>query len=73
MTANNEPTQNRPGETLTEQEKIQEFIRELALAFRRITGRKVENDLEGLPVDLGDSDEYPQDNLKNIPVDPKKQ
>ena len=36
------------------QEKIREFCYELALALRRITGRVIEGDLEGLPVDMGE-------------------
>ncbi|PKO12305.1 MAG: hypothetical protein CVU39_25000 [Chloroflexi bacterium HGW-Chloroflexi-10] len=59
MSVNNEPTQNKSGITVAEQQKIQEFVRELALAFRRITGRKVDHDLEGLPVDLGISNPKP--------------
>jgi hypothetical protein len=54
MSANPEPAVDPKGGNLSEQEKIQEFIRALALAFRRITGRVVENDLEGLPVDIGE-------------------
>ncbi len=65
MSANNEPTQNKSGNTIAEQQKIQEFIRELALAFRRITGRKVDQDLDGLPVDLGESNQKPTDDNGN--------
>jgi hypothetical protein len=54
MSANPEPAVDPKAGNLSEQEKIQEFIRALALAFRRITGRVVENDLEGLPVDIGE-------------------
>jgi hypothetical protein len=68
MAVNNESSQSRPGETFSEQEKIQEFIRELALAFRRITGRKVENDADDLPVDLGNSDENSQDDSEQMPI-----
>lgn len=53
MAANNESSEAPKANNLSEQEKIQEFIRELALAFRRITGRTIENDIEGLPVDAG--------------------
>ncbi|TLM99278.1 hypothetical protein FDZ73_22090 [bacterium] len=38
------------------QEKIHEFCYELALALRRITGRKVERDTEDLPVDMSEID-----------------
>jgi hypothetical protein len=54
MSANPEPTVDPKASNLSEQEKIQEFIRALALAFRRITGRVGDNDLEGLPVDMGE-------------------
>lgn len=53
MAANNESSEAPKANNLSEQEKIQEFIRELALAFRRITGRIIENGIEGLPVDAG--------------------
>lgn len=36
------------------QEKLREFCREFALVLRRITGRVVENDQEGLVEDLGE-------------------
>lgn len=36
------------------QEKIREFCYELALALRRITGRMIAGDGEGLPVDMGE-------------------
>ena len=56
MAANNQTSETPKANNLSEQEKIQEFIRELALAFRRITGRTIENDIEGLPVDAGEVD-----------------
>lgn len=66
MSANPEPGVGPKSGNLSEQEKIQEFIRALALAFRRITGRVVENDLEGLPVDMGEKpDEAMEDS--NLP------
>ena len=61
MSANPEPANDPKAGSLSEQEKIQEFIRALALAFRRITGRVVENDLEGLPVDMGEKTDDVQD------------
>ena len=57
MAANNESSEAPKANSLSEQEKIQEFIRELALAFRRITGRTIENNIEGLPVDAGKVDD----------------
>ena len=57
MAANNESSEAPKANTFSEQEKIQEFIRELALAFRRITGRTIENNIEGLPVDAGKVDD----------------
>ncbi len=57
MAANNESSEAPKANNLSEQEKIQEFIRELALAFRRITGRTIENDIEDLPVDAGNVDD----------------
>ena len=57
MAANNQISETPKANNLSEQEKIQEFIRELALAFRRITGRTNENDIEGLPVDAGKVDD----------------
>ena len=57
MTANNESSEAPKANNLSEQEKIQEFIRELALAFRRITGRTIENNIKGLPVDAGKVDD----------------
>lgn len=56
MAANNQTSETPKANILSEQEKIQEFIRQLALAFRRITGRTIENDIEGLPVDAGKVD-----------------
>jgi hypothetical protein len=53
MAANNQTSETPKANNLSEQEKIQEFIRELAIAFRRITGRIIENGIEGLPVDAG--------------------
>jgi hypothetical protein len=43
------------------QEKIREFCYELALALRRITGRVIEGDLEGLPVDMGEKQQAASD------------
>ena len=57
MAANNQISETSKANNLSEQEKIQEFIRQLALAFRRITGRTIENDIEGLPVDAGKVDD----------------
>ena len=57
MAASNQTSETPKANNLSEQEKIQEFIRELALAFRRITGRTIENDIEGLPVDAGKVDD----------------
>ena len=57
MAANNQTSETPKANNLSEQEKIQEFIRELALAFRRITGRTIEKDIEGLPVDAGKVDD----------------
>lgn len=57
MAANNQTSETPKANNLSEQEKIQEFIRQLALAFRRITGRTIENNIEGLPVDAGKVDD----------------
>ena len=57
MAASNQTSETPKANNLSEQEKIQEFIRELALAFRRITGRTIENNIEGLPVDAGKVDD----------------
>jgi hypothetical protein len=50
---------------LVTQEKIREFCYELALALRRITGRVIEGDLEGLPVDMGEKQHASSDTKIN--------
>lgn len=57
MAANNQTSEIPKANNLSEQEKIMEFIRQLALSFRRITGRTIENNIEGLPVDAGKVDD----------------
>jgi hypothetical protein len=71
MAADNNATHNRPGNNYSEQEKVQAFIRELALAFRRITGREVADVLTDLPVDLGKSDGQPCDKTDHQPFEEK--
>ncbi len=71
MAADNDATQNRPGNNFSEQEKVQAFIRELALAFRRITGREIADVLTDLPVDLGKSDGQPCEETDHLPSEEK--
>jgi hypothetical protein len=71
MAADNDATQNRPGNNFSEQEKVQAFIRELALAFRRITGREIADILTNLPVDLGKPDEQPCEGTDHLPSEEK--
>ncbi len=42
------------GVDLATQEKIREFCYELALVLRRLTGKVVKDDLQDLPVDMGE-------------------
>ena len=71
MAADNDATQNRPGNNFSEQEKVQAFIRELALAFRRITGREIADVLTNLPVDLGKPDGQPCEGTDHLPSEEK--